>query len=365
MLMQSRKWISAVIPLLALGLLAGCGGKENAATGQTTPSTVISARIETVAMRSLPAYADFPGSVSSADRVLVASRLMGYVQGLRVHEGQHVRAGELLLTIDPSDVRNGIAQAKANLAKAEAALADAAANEKRYKSLYEQQAVPAQQYERMHLAYQVAQGNVQAARAALASARTQLHYAEVRAPFAGTVVGKQVSDGQLAAPGQPLLTLDGAAHLQVDTQVSGQAYDHLKLGQGVTVEVNSLGAAPTSLQATVERLVSSADPMTHTHTVKLALPADSQVRPGDYVRVRIVVGQHNGILVPAAAVQRRGGIDGVFVVDAQGVAHFRMVRPGEAVGGDIEIMAGLVSGDRVVISAQGPLDNGVRVRAEG
>ncbi|AOV18580.1 hypothetical protein BJI67_11025 [Acidihalobacter aeolianus] len=363
--MQSGKWISRVVPLLALGLLAGCGGKEQGSSAHIASEAAVSARVETVAMRSLPAYADFPGSVTSADHVVVASRLMGYVQGLRVHDGQHVRAGELLLTIDPSDVRNGIAQAKANLAKAEAALADAAANQKRYKSLYEQQAVPAQQYERMHLAYQVARGNVQAARAALASARTQLHYAEVRAPFAGTVVGKQVSDGQLAAPGQPLLTLEGAAHLQVVTQVSGQAYDHLKLGQRVAVEVGGLGAAPLTLQATVERLVSSADPMTHTHTVKLALPAASQVQPGDYVRVRIIVGQHSGILVPAAAVQRRGGIDGVFVVDAHGVAHFRMVRPGESVGGDVEIMAGLVSGDRVVISAQEQLDNGDRVSAEG
>ncbi|OBS09930.1 efflux RND transporter periplasmic adaptor subunit [Acidihalobacter prosperus] len=367
MAIQARKWILPVLLSAAMGALAGCGDR-NTATSDTSSgasaTNAVSAVTLKVAVRNLPAYADFPGSVAAADRVQVASRLMGYVQGLRVHEGQSVRAGALLLTIDPSDVKGGIAQARASLDKAQAALADAAANERRYKALFEQQAVPAQRYQQVHMAYQVAQGNVAQARAALKSARAQLHYAEVRAPFAGVVVAKSVSNGQLATPGQPLLTLDGAAHLQVVAQMSDQAFRALRLGQSVTVEVDGLGARPQSVSGTVERLVDASDPMTHTHTVKIALPAGSPAQSGDYARVRVAVGVHRGIVVPASAVHRRGDIDGVFVVDGQGVAYFRMVRLGPPIDGKVEVLAGLVSGDRIVVSAKGRLDNGVRVQTE-
>ncbi|AOU98595.1 hypothetical protein BI364_12065 [Acidihalobacter yilgarnensis] len=364
MVIELRKGTLAVLLVLMAGLLAGCGKQDAATSGESAHADRVMAKLETVVVRGLPAYAEFPGSVVSSDRVQVASRLMGYVQGLHVHEGQHVKAGQLLLSIDPSDVKGQIAQAGASLDKARAALDDAAANERRYKALYAQQAVPAQQYQRVQMAYRVALGDVAAARAGLKTARAQLHYAEVRAPFAGVVVSKSVNDGQLTAPGQRLLTLDGAAHLQVVTQLSDQAFRGLKLGQALTVEVDGLDAKSKTLSGTVERLVDATDPMTHTHMVKIALSAGSPVQSGDYARVRIVVGQHTGIVVPMTAVKRRGGIDGVFVVDAQDIAHFRMVRLGPPVGDAIEVLAGLVSGDRVVVSARGRLDNGVHVQVD-
>lgn len=361
---DSRKWLWVASLAVAMGVLAGCSRQAATTSSKATSAPVMAATLTTVVERNLPTYADFPGSVRSADHIEVASRLMGYIQALRVHEGEQVKAGQLLLTIDPSDAKSGIAQAQANLDQAKAALANAAANERRYKTLYAQQAVPAQQYQQVHTTYLMAQGRVAAARAALATARQQLHYAEVRAPFAGTVVSKSVSAGQLASPGQPLLALEGATHLQVVTQLSGQAFDHLKLGQRVMVKIHALGTGSQTLAGAVERLVSATDPVTHTHSVKIALPANSPVHSGAYVRVRVVVGHHQGIMIPLSAVHRRGGITGVFVADESAIVHFRMVRLGQQIGDQVAVLAGLASGEQIVVSARGTLDNGVHLKVE-
>lgn len=363
MVMKTHKWSFAVLLATMVGL-AGCQSHQASTADKAQQTKAVTVTTQVIKTRSLPVYAEFPGNVISADRIQVASRLMGYVQKVLVHEGEQVKAGQLLVTVDPSTVKGKIAQARANVGKAKAALANAAANERRYKALYAQQAVPAQRYEQVHMAYKEAQGNLAAARAALATARSQLHYAKIRAPFAGTVVAKSVSKGQLAAPGQRLLTLNGASHLQVVTQVSDQAFHKLKLGQAIPVEVSGLGVKKQSTNASVQRLVAAADPMTHTHTVKLALPAGSRAQSGDYVRVDIPVDHQPGIVVPDSAIYRRGGISGVFVVNHQGVAHFRMVRLGQPVHDNRVVLAGLVNGERIVVGTKGRLDNGVPVKVE-
>lgn len=346
-------------------LVSGCGHSSHDQAQKQQPVGEVTAKVETVQERSLPIYATFPGSIASADEVQVASRLTGYVRRLYVHEGQQVKKGQLLLSVDPTDVKGGIEQARAAVAKAEAAMADAKANYQRYQALYEQHAVPEQQFQQIEMAYKVAQGNYAAARSALKTARSQLNYADVRAPFAGLVVRKFIDAGQLATPGQPLLTLQGSGHLQVQVQVDTRAFDRLRLGQGVAVTFDGADFKPHTVQGTVERLVDAADPMTHTHTVKIGLAQTSGAASGDYARVQISLGEQQGIVVPPAAVHRRAGIDGVFVVDADGLAQFRMVRIGESADGGVVALSGLVPGDRVIVKARGELDNGVKVKGDG
>nr|MDA3970259.1 efflux RND transporter periplasmic adaptor subunit [Desulfobulbaceae bacterium] len=308
-------------------------------------------------------HATFPGVVIAANEIQVASRMMGYVRKLPVHEGQKVKKGELLLSLDPSDVRGGIDQAKAAVLKAESVLAEAKSNYERFQALYEQNAVPEQQFQQVKMGYQVAKGNYAAATAALQQAQSQLTYAEVRAPFAGTIVAKFIDSGQLAAPGQPLLTLQSSGLLQVQVQVNQQAFAQLQVGQSIPVILEQSNFERRTVTAMVARLVDAADPMTHTHTVKLSLPEDSGANSGDYARVSIQVGLQQGIVVPQSAVHRRAGIDGVFVVDAGGRAAFRMVRLGEQNHSGVVILAGLVADDQVIVSAEGKLSNGVKVQS--
>jgi multidrug efflux system membrane fusion protein len=342
-------------------LLSGCGEGPSAAPPEKVRT--VQARVETVQPVPLTVYAVLPGTVVSADRVEVASRLTGYLYDLEVHEGETVKKGQLLFAVDPTDVKAEIRQAQAGLAKAKAALADARDNYERYKSLYRQQAATKQQYEEYEKSYKVALGSYKAAEAALATARSQLKYAEVRAPFDGLVVSKLEDNGQLTTPGRPVLVLENPHHLQVQVQVDEQAFAHLKLGQELPVRFEGPNFEMHSLTGSVERLVAAADPTTHTHLVKLALPTGSGAWSGAYALVSIPVGKQQAIVVPAEAIHNRAGITGVFVVDEAGRAQFRMVTLGKELPKGRVVLSGLFPDDQVIVAAQEAPANGVQIRA--
>lgn len=347
-------WLVVVTVVLISGL--------SFALPQNADTDAISAQVVVVREQPLPIFATFPGRVDSTNEVQVASRLMGYVKSLPVHEGQLVPKGALLLSVDDSDVKGAISQAQAGVATAESVLAEAIANYKRFSALYQQQAIPQQQFQQVEMAYLVAQGNRDAARAALVQAQAQLHYVDIRAPFAGTVVARFVDPGQLIAPGQPLMTLQSAGCLQVVVQVSQHAFEQLRVGQEVPVSIEGSNYQAQQVQTAVARLVAAADPVTHSHSVKLNLPAGSSAGSGDFARVQIQVGTQHVVVLPQSAIQRRAGIDGVFVVNRDGTASFRMVRLGERSAAGVTVLAGVVTGEVVVVRADGELNNGVKVQ---
>jgi multidrug efflux system membrane fusion protein len=347
--------------ILALWV-AGCGPQSNEKA--RSKGEVVAARIETLEALPLTIYTYLPGTVISADRIEVSSRLTGYVHDLKVHEGQEVKKGQQLLSIDPTGVRAEIRQAEAEVEKAKAGLDNAEANYKRYKDLFQNEAATQENFEAAERNWKVAVGDHQAAVAALESARSQLKYSEVRSPFNGLVVSKLVDNGQLAAPGTPLLVLEDPAHLQVECQVPDHAFARLGIGQVIQIEFQGADYKSRIETGSVERLVEAADPVTHTHLVKIDLPAVSAFYSGEYGLVRIPVGEKEGVVVPDAAIHTRAGITGVFVMAAGDRAQFRMVTTGKRLPEGTVILSGLMAGERIIIEAKGPLANGVKISAE-
>jgi len=352
---------AVLVTVLWLCLLGGCGQ----APSEKAPAEigVVEARLQTLEPQQLPVYAVFPGTVVSADRIEVASRLSGYIQGLAVYEGQSVKEGRILFTVDSASVKAEIRQAKAELSKAKATLAEAESNYRHYNNLYQSKSATRQEYEEAERMYKVAQGSVRAAEAGLANTRTQLNYAEVRAPFDALVVSKRLDNGQLVSPGTPVLVLENPKHLQVQAQVSKQAFSHLRLGQKVQVEFQGPDNQVQTVTGAVERMVSAADPVTHTHLVKVGLPAAGRAYIGEYALVEIPVGEQEGIVVPTGAIYDRAGITGVFVLDGKGRARFRMVTLGRQLPQETVILSGLFPGDRLIVSPAAPLANGVKIQA--
>lgn len=357
------KKVSGAAALLVLAsVLCSCGGhKEPPSSAASQPELKTQAELYTVHNQSLPVLAKFPGSVITSDQISISSRIMGYVRSVDVHEGQTVQSGQTLLTIDSHDVTGAINQARAEVNKAYAALSEAKNNYDRYASLYKEDAVPKQVYEQMQTAYKVAQSNYSAALAALKQAESQLTYVKITAPFSGTITSRMVDPGQMATPGFPLLTLQGSGQKQVEVQVNNQAFATLKPGETVTVRYTDFQGEEHQFQGPVERMVDATDPVSHTHTVKIGVPENVNVRSGNYVVVEIVVAHEPGILVPLSAIHDRGGIRGVFVLDDQNKAWFRMVRLGHVIDGKQVILSGLVPGERLVTKSDERLQNGIVV----
>lgn len=352
---------AAIAMSIVFGVLTGCSDKAKdkppAVSGATVQATVI-----TVERAVLPIVATSPGSVVAEQQAQIASRLMGFIRELNVQEGQTVAVGQRLFTVDPTDIQGQVSMARAGLAQAEAGLADAKNDYERFGTLYKEEAIPKLQWDKIRLQYQVSQQQAAAAHAAFDTASAQMKYATVVAPFAGVVTQKMAHAGDLASPGRPVLVLENLAMLQVQTRVPRDVFSRLKVGSDVTIRIDGQGA---DVAGKVANLVPAADPVTHSYLVKIDLPRGHGLRSGGFVQVAFPLGEREGIRVPGSAILERAGITGVFVVDGQGVAQYRMVRTGATTGDNVEIQAGLNPGERVVTSSTIGLQSGDKVVSRG
>ncbi|MDA8129443.1 MAG: efflux RND transporter periplasmic adaptor subunit [Betaproteobacteria bacterium] len=359
--MAKSLFLRAALLGLAASLMNGCGKHESSETQAAPAGRTVSAEVQVVKQAPLNVRAEAPGSVVSQDQIQVASRLMGYIREIKVQEGQTVKAGQLLFVVDPSDIQAQANEARAGLAQAEAALADAKLDYERFGALYKEEAIPKAQWDKIRLQYQVAQQQVAAARAGLGMATGQMRYASVVAPINGVVTQKMANAGDLATPGRPVLVIESLKKLQVRTQVGSDVYARIRVGDKVSIVRDDDDATQAPIVGVIAQVVPAADPASHSHLVKIDLPADSGLSSGSFVRAGFSVGSRSGIRVPAAALAERAGITGVFVVDAQGIARYRMVRTGAAEAGEVEILSGLNPGERVVVSSVDQLENGDKV----
>lgn len=351
-----------VIKPLALSLavlLAGCGHETTPPAAHVMPAREMAASLAEVRVVDMAVQVPVAGSLVPQEAVKVTSRMMGYIRDLDVIEGQAVKKGELLFVIDPVDVQGAVAQAEQGLVQAQAALRDARADFERFEQLYKEQVVNRQQYEKMRLNLEVAKSRVAQAEAGLAQARGQFAYTRVTAPIDGVVTAKLANEGDLAAPGHPVVMLEDTSRLQVQTSVPESIFRHLQPGMAVQVEIEG---QPRLLTAKVARLSPSADPMAHTYPVKLDVEAPG-LRSGSFARVLFTTGTRQVVSVPARAVVQRAGIKGVFVVGGDGLAEFRMVRTGAQVDGMVEIIAGVKAGEQVVVEGAGQILNGDKIVA--
>jgi RND family efflux transporter MFP subunit len=257
-----------------------------------------------------------------------------------------VKSGQVLVRVDPVNARQGLVQAEADLA-------DAKGDLNRYEELFKASAVSKQQLDRVHLRYKVARSQVE-------QARNQLGYAEVRSPVDGVVVEKRMNKGDLASPGAAILVIEDPANLLVETYVSDQFVSGIHEGDEVEIEVSSLKQAFTGI---VRQVVQAADAVSHQFLIKISLQARDDVHPGMYAQVGFKVASRKGLQVPAAAVIDRAGLNGIYLLDDKGVAHYRQIRVGQMRNGQIEVLAGLHEGDTIAWNGQPALLSGMKVQA--
>ena len=353
--MISRKLVHA---LFAASLIAGCGGHEEHASKTAAPR-LVQAQVGAAALVKVPAYHPTPATLVAENQVQVASRLMGYIRAIHVVEGQQVGVGQKLFSVDPVDVEGQVEQTRAGVKQAEDALTDARLEFKRFEALFKEEVVSRQQFEKAKLQHDLAESRLAQARAGHATASGQLRYATVTSPIAGVVTRKLANAGDLAASGHPVLVVENPGKLQVETQVPEAVLGGLKPGAQVLVEVDGQ-AKP--LAARVARISPAADPLTRTFLVKLDVAA-AGLRSGLFARALFPRGEREALTVSAAALVNRAGIVGVFVVGQDGIAQFRMVRPGEARDGALEILSGLGAGERVVTGGADKLESGDKIGA--
>jgi len=339
----------AISLALALAVFAaGLSACSDTTRDQSSAPKLTTATTLMLSMSDIPVRYVTSGTVTSDHRVVISSRVSGYIREMKVREGDKVQEGQVLVRVDPVDAKQALIQARADMADAQSDL-------RRYNELLKAGAVTDQQAARVRLRFKVAKSQVE-------QARNQLSYAEVRSPVAGVVVEKRLAQGDLAAPGIAILTLEDPTSLLVDTYVSEKFVGGIREGSAVDIDVP---AAHQTYNGIVRQVVRAADPVSHQFLVKSALPAAEAVHPGMYAQTGFHVGNRKALLIPAAAVIARSGLHGVYVLDDKGIAHYRQVRLGntmtEQPAAQVEVLAGLHDGDVIALQGQPALQSGYRV----
>jgi membrane fusion protein (multidrug efflux system) len=365
----------ALIPALC-GLLAtatvGCGKKEAPAP---PPPDV---KVATVLQKDVPIYVEAIGQTRGSTEIEVRARVEGFIQTIDFKEGNPVRKGQLLYTIDPSQYEAALAQAKGALAETEAQLARARQDVVRYEPLVAKNAISRQEYDTAVVVQRAAEAAVEASKAQAESAQINLSYTKVVAPENGLAGKTEVYPGTLVGRGQSTLLTHisqiGTIHVRFTIPERDYLYyarrrqEAGKADQAPQLPFE-LVLADGSAHPEKGRLVfvdRNVDPTTGTILMEAAFPNPGGiVRPGQYARVRAAVDLKMGaILVPQRAVSELQGIYNVAVVGGDDAVEIRMVTQGQRIGNLWVIDAGLKAGERVVVEGLQKVRPGVKVKPE-
>jgi len=363
---REPRTIQGLIPgLIVIAMVLGMAGQgcQRGSQTQTPPRPMVSGvSMLTVAPAEVEEVFETAGTVRAESTSLIASRVMGVITDITVREGDSVKAGQLLLTLDDRDARQRERAASMALESARQQRDLAETTWRRYQNLYSQKALSEQEMDQVTTQRKTAQAEYARAEAAAAEARTTVGYTRILAPAAGRVTERRVDAGSMATPGMTLVVLESLGDFLVETAVDEGLVAQIKPGLPVMVLVDALGL---NLNAAVKEILPTIDAATRTFLIKIAV-RDQRLKSGLYTRVRIPLGSRPAILVPEDAVVRKGALTGVYVVDDGGVITYRLIRTGVRSPGGIEVVSGLKAGERIISDGvDKAVDGGILARGQG
>ena len=332
--------------LLAMSMafiLSGCNREADIAVNKE--SAVHALSVTMVMNVEFPVYYSTIGSVISDDRIQITSRITGYIHEIPVREGQKVRKGDLLVSLDSMDIEGAIQQAEAGVNKSRSVLKDAQIDFGRYEVLFKEGSVPENTLRKIRLQRDISRETLHAALAALETAKSQRQYILIKSPVDGVVVERQKRAGDLAAPGFPIISIESEKALLFKSFVPESQIQKIVRDDKVTVFIDAFNK---TLNGHISRIVPSGDPVTRSYEIKISLNDTTGLLPGMFGRVRFQVGTETSPVIARPAVAERGGLRGVFVVDAEQRARFRWLRFGREWPDRLQVQTGVSQGERIV-----------------
>src|SRR5690606_7889961 len=315
----------------------------------TTMTRVVSVVTTEAVVKPIGIEIEAVGTARANESVEITSKTSNVITAIRFAEGEEVARGAVLVELDADEVR-------AELAEAQAALADARSQYERSRELRAGRVIsPAQ----------LAQaGRARAATVArVAAAEARLADTVIRAPFAGRTGFRRVSVGSYVSAGTVITTLDDTSRIKLDFTVP-ETYLYL-LRRGLPITATTSGLPGREFHGEVTNLDSRVDPVTRSIAVRAELPnEEGLLRAGMFMTVRLEGDVVPALVVPEEAIVPERGRTYVFVV-ANDRAYRREVRTGKRRPGEVEIVAGLAEGDRVVIEGTQNLRDGDAVQVSG
>jgi len=344
--------------VMFISLLSGCD--KGVAQNAPPPPPEVSAA--PVLVRPVSQWDNFNGRVEAVQSVQLRPRVSGYIESVNYREGDEVKKGQVLFTIDDRSYRAALEQAKAELARARSQASLARSESGRSEKLIGTQAISREVWEQRRAAASQAQADVLAAEAAVDMAQLNLDFTRVTAPIDGRASRAMITPGNLVTAGDSasvLTTLVSQQQMYVYFDVDENTFLHYQAmarqGQqrhALPVEIALVGDQGFPHQGKVDFLDNQLT--ASTGTIRMRALLDNQARqftPGLFARVRLPgSAQFEAMLIDDKAVLTDQDRKYVYVVDGEGKAQRRDIQPGAMVDGLRIVKSGLQSGDRVIVA---------------
>jgi multidrug efflux system membrane fusion protein len=358
------RWATLFLFLLSVGCSPGNPAPAPQASEAAVP--VITANVTT---KTVPEQVNAIGNAQAYATVAVKARVDGELTDVHFKEGQLVHQGDLLFTIDARNWQAQIDQTEANLARDQAQLQNAQAEERRYASLRDRNFVSKGDYTRAQTNLAAAQATARADEAAVKNARLQLTYATIYSPLDGIAGQILIQRGNMikANDTNPLVVINQVSPIYVEFTVPERYLPAIRkymAGRSMTVQAVPEGDDKIVASGALSFIDNSVDTATGTIKLKATFAnRDRTLWPGQFVRVKLLLAeQENALVVPSQAVQNGPEGNYVFVVKPDLTATMRPVTVARTTGSETIIDKGLEPGEQVVIDGQSRLTAGAKVQ---
>ena len=365
---RRRLWVAGTTLTAVAAALASVfmlqSGPAKATPSPAAQATPVS--VATVVQSDVATWNDFSGRLEAVERVDIRSRVAGTVEAVHFREGALVKAGDLLLTIDPAPYQADVDRADAQVFAAQSRLANARSNYERSKQLLQDHAISQREYDDSLNAQSEADANLRSAKAQLQTAQLSLGYTQVRAPVAGRVGKLEITTGNLVAagPGAPVLTTLVSvspiyASFDADEQVVTHALRELPAGasaraqiEKIPVQMGTVDDTATPIAGHLQLVDNQVDARSGTVRVRAVFDnADGALMPGQFAHLRMgTVKAEPALMINERAVGTDQSKKFVMVVGADDKANYREVTLGANVDGLRIVTSGLKPNERVVVN---------------
>ncbi len=365
---RRRLWVAGTTLTAVAAALASVfmlqSGPASATPSPAAQATPVS--VATVVQSDVATWNEFSGRLEAVERVDIRSRVAGTVEAVHFREGALVKAGDLLLTIDPAPYQADVDRADAQVFAAQSRLTNARSNYARARQLLADHAISQKEYDDSLNAQSEADANLRAAQAQLQTARLSLGYTQVRAPVSGRVGKLEITTGNLVAagPGAPVLTTLVSvspiyASFDADEQVVTRALRELPPGSSaraqiekIPVQMGTVADTATPIAGHLQLVDNQVDAKSGTVRVRAVFDnADGTLMPGQFAHVRMgAVKADPALLINERAVGTDQNKKFVMVVGADDKAQYREVTLGANVDGLRIVTSGLKPSERVIVN---------------
>jgi RND family efflux transporter MFP subunit len=369
-LVSPRRGVGLALSLALAALVAACGQGEaqQKAGGAAPPPPAVT--VAKPVQRMLSDYDEYVGRFAAVDSVEVRARVSGYLDSVDFKDGQMVKQGDLLFTIDKRPFQTALDQARANLTLAQSNLTYTESDLKRAQQLVTEKTITEQVFEQRSQAFRNAQASVAAASAAVRQAELDMQFTELRAPIGGRIGDRKVSPGNLVTGGtsgnttllativstDPIhfeFTFDEASYLRYERMAKeGTDVASRGRGPGVAVSLKLIDEKDFTHDGRMDFVDNVIDRSTGTIRGRAVFDnANGVLTPGMFARVRVPASPpYNALLVPDAAVGTEQARRYVLVVGADNTVAMKYVTVGQVVAGDLRVIKeGIAADDRVIV----------------